>query len=279
MKTIVVIYNYNLPSETDEIYDKLISDGFDENEIVIVDNGSDKNPKASSTNFALPVNIRFTGQAYISLIYLLDFFEFDNFLLITTSAGLKSGINYKNEVMIINSKFKNKFGFVTASLSNGLTKTNAIEQSYEQMTDSYKKVFKYQPIVTLISKELLECCREKKAAYFNLNLKRGWGIDRELQYIANTNGLECYVSRDLSVNWNTNLAHKKGLADESQNKYHVAAESEMSIELSRKYGPYWESIFESAFYNKPIKPTFKNIIKNILVKIGIYKIYIKIFKR
>lgn len=264
-RNIAVIFNFNLPEKTDCIYEKLITDGFNKSDIIVVDNGSDKSPLAKNTNLALPKNVRFTGQAYMALTYLLDFYEFDNVLLITTSAGLKNEVNYLNEVHSICDDFDNDFGFVSASLTGGDTDSNAPEQSLENISERYIKLYKYQPIMILVSKKLLKYCRENEAAYFNLLLKRGWGIDRELQYVADSNDLTCRISRDLSVIWDTNLTHKKGLADESRDKYHQQANIEMEAVFSNRYGYNWETKFMESFGKEVIrKSRIKLFLKYLL---------------
>ncbi|MFM4940801.1 hypothetical protein [Aeromonas enteropelogenes] len=274
MNTKVVIFNYNLPEESDIIYNKLILDGFLKKDVFLVDNGSDKAVKAENTNFSLPINVRFTGQAFMFLTYLLKFIEFDNVLLVTTSAGLKDDINYLDELNALKNDFNGQeFGFISASLNGGLTDTNAPEQSVDNITSKYKEVYAYQPIATLVSKRLLELCSATNSAYFNLDLKRGWGIDRELQYIANKNNLRCFVSRDFTVEWRTNLTYNKNMADESKSSYHGNALQEMQTVLVKKYGLNWEALFKESFYKGKVdfKEKVKSSIKGVLTKFNLYQ--------
>ncbi len=243
-----IVFNYNLPNETTHIYEKLVFDGFNKNKILIVDNGSDKQPAASCTNFSLPVNVRFTGQAFMAISYLLNFFQFDHLLLITTSAGFLEERNYVKDLEKVIEHSKNhKAGFITSSLIGGSTELNAPDQNHALINKDFTNVYKYQPIATVISRQLLVLCQKSSSAYFNLSLKRGWGIDRELQYIANINKMPCYVSKDFVVEWKTNLAHRKKLADESLENYHSEAKIEMIQVLEKKYGRSWKKKFKSAF--------------------------------
>lgn len=272
-----VIFNYNLPDETSEIYNKLISDGFDPKKIIVVDNGSDKREPPSCSNFLLPENIRFTGQAFMVLSYLLKFFEFEQLLLITTSAGVLSERNYFQDVnSVVKFANENNAGFVASSLIGGKTEDNAPRQLCSNMTDAFVPVFKYQPIAMLVSKKLLLKCYEKSSAYFNLDLKRGWGIDRELQYVANLNGMTCYVARDFTVEWRTNLGHRKKMADESVNQYASEADREMVTVLSKRYGIFWEIEFKKAFEERlggcfDKRFSFSVFKKWALLKLGLKK--------
>ncbi|EOC1802131.1 hypothetical protein ACI1IE_004188 [Vibrio vulnificus] len=272
-KNYVIIFNYNLPGKTTAIYEKLLLDGFEDTQIMVVDNGSDRAEIARSTNFLLPFNIRFTGQAYMALTFIMEFCEFDNLVMITTSAGLKDELNYMECLNRVLDDHSYKFGYITASLSGGDSETNAHEQMTTNLEHEYKQIYKYQPIFTVISKELITKCRESKSSYFNLDLKRGWGIDRELQYIANIHGLPCYVSKSLSVNWDTNLTHRKGMADESREKYHLEASIEMESVFSKKYGLNWNDIFIRAFDERHSGESItKALVKKFLYSSGIIRL-------
>jgi hypothetical protein len=273
----VIIFNYNLPEETEEIYNKLILDGFEKGDVIVVDNGSDKARLPKYTGFMLPKNIRFTGQSFMALTYLLDFTDFTEVLLITTSAKLYNNLNYYALYKEKSTYLKNnKIGYVVSSLDGGLTEKTAINQYVHNLTEEYSYVFDYQPIVTLVSRKLLEICRADKAAYFNLKLIRGWGIDRELQYVANKSGLKCVVSKSLLIEWRTNQAHVKGVADESVKTYRTEAEIEMMKVFNKKYGVNWLELFKAQFnvicgdgdYKKNIN--IKYYLKNILIKLGLY---------
>ncbi|MDH5986969.1 hypothetical protein L8R81_18445, partial [Vibrio splendidus] len=225
MKICAVIFNYNLPYETNEIYNKLLSDGFDRNNILVVDNGSEANLKPSCANFILPKNIRFTGQSFITSTLLLEYYDYDCFIFLTTSAKLVDNINYFSEVnKCADLMKKENLGFIAASLFGGRTEDSAPEQNVTLLKKEFTPVYNYQPIATLISRNLLVKCKENNSAYFNLDLIRGWGIDRELQFTANEHGMKCYISKSLVVEWATNLAHKKGVADESVNNYRTESE-------------------------------------------------------
>ncbi|MFM2637862.1 hypothetical protein [Vibrio vulnificus] len=278
MKFCFVIFNYNLPDEADSIYSKLVSDGVCPKSIIIVDNGSDKDKIPKSANFILPKNLRFTGQAYFTSTLLLDFYDYDYCVYITTSAGLFDYINYCKEVnRVINYMTLNNAGFTVASLKGGRTKDSAPNQDIDSLKRDYQQVFDYQPILSVISIELLSLCRTSNSAYFNLDLKRGWGIDRELQYVANLNNLPCFVSKRLSVEWRTNLAHQKGVADESVSNYRTEAELEMLSVFSDKYGSDWDNKFRREFKRvsgqTDIQQKGKNRFLSILHKMGLLKIF------
>lgn len=250
-----VIFNYNLPDQTDEIYDHLVQCGFDEKSILVVDNGSDKATKPKSTNLALPFNIRFSGQANITLNLLMTYRPSPYYLLITTSAELEATLNYKQICQRIIDENSSSFGVVMASLIGGETAKISPQQSHEYLRQNdiaYCTLYSAQPIMTLISHELLLICQKNNAAYFNIQLIRGHGIDIELQHMALTHGLMTYVSRDLWVYWKTNQVHKLQLADESAEEYRCQAQAEMEQCFAIKYGDHWEQQFRAHFINKDL---------------------------
>ena len=183
----------------------------------------------------------------MALTYLLDFFDDQNYLLITTSGRMLDEINYKEKFEDHLTALAGNYGFISAGLFGGLTATNAPDQMYMPKQGGLAKVYKYQPIIMMVSRKLLEVCRRYSAAYFNLQLKRGWGIDRELQFMANLSEINCYVDRSLPVEWLTNSTHASGRADEPTQSYWQEAGKEMESCFGLKYGKDWENIFMKAF--------------------------------
>ncbi|PTB31626.1 hypothetical protein [Photobacterium phosphoreum] len=284
MKIQCVIFNYNLPNQTDETYNTLIKNNFPPDHITVVDNGSDKAPQALSTNLSLPFNVRFSGQANTTLQFLMTYRPSDYYLLITTSAKLDPILNYMHICNLIIDELSESFGVVMASLVGGETEKISPEQSHSDLihhAKPYRSVYSAQPIMTLVSHQLLSICYKNRAAYFNTNLKRGHGIDIELQHMALTHGLTTFVSRDLWVHWKTNQAHKLKLADESAYEYRCQAQAEMEKCFAKRYGEQWEHQFRSQFAkltDTKIKITTINRYKFASLRQLWYEIKLFIFK-
>ncbi|MEC6907165.1 hypothetical protein VXS04_05685 [Photobacterium piscicola] len=284
MKIQCVIFNYNLPKQTDETYDCLIKNNFSSDHIIVVDNGSDKAPPALSTNLALPFNVRFSGQANVTLKFLMTYRPSDYYLLITTSAKLDPTINYLDICHQTIDELSASFGVVMASLKGGETETISPKQSHHDLTQHnipYRSTYSAQPIMTLVSHQLLSICYKKHAAYFNTDLKRGHGIDIELQHMALNHGLTAVVSRDLWVHWKTNQAHKLNLADESAYEYRCQAQAEMEKCFAKRYGEQWEIQFKSQFAKitgAKMKITTRNRYKFASLRQLWYRIKLAFFK-
>lgn len=249
-----IILSYNLPKETDLLYKKLVKDGF--RDIVVVDNGSDKCPPAKSANFLLPKNIRFTGQAKISLIYCMDYFPADYYWLITTSAVLLPNLNYQKKIQ---QAYKNLDKINLGVLSPALTNNKAIaSQQYtaENLKRRYSICFHPEMVASLVSHKLLKICRERKQAYFEKNFVRGWGADYELYYAGFQNNLWSVIAHNIAIGWNNNIGYKKNLGGESLNTYFKKAGQEMEGVLRKKYGKEWYKKMFSLYLKKVNKIKF-----------------------
>lgn len=238
-----IILNYNLGKYADELYSKMISDGFSSEQVILVDNGSDKEPPALNTNFKLPYNVRVSGQLNLVLYYLSLYFPQDYYFIVTTSAKLLEEVNYYQAVKnSIHHLGKRKLGFITCSMvGDGLEDYPQINN--EMLAHDYSRVSDYQPIATIYSHAVIAACIDNSAGPFNLDLKRGWGMDLELKYIAEKLGMENFVSKELKIEWRKNYLHNMGLADESIICYRSKANEEMFASFNRKYGHNWREIF------------------------------------
>ncbi|MCP4354932.1 MAG: hypothetical protein GY793_04730 [Proteobacteria bacterium] len=242
---------------TDDLYAKLISDGFAKEDIVLVDNGSDKKKPAKNTGLALPWNVRVSGQMAMSLRYLHDYFPQDYYMIVTTSVKLFDNVNYKEVTDKIIADMKNRdIGFVTSSLSGGFSEKFS-SQYYDDLVDEYQDTGIFQPMMTIYSHKLIEFSIDNKAGCFNLDLIRGYGMELEMKYLANINGLETLVAKKFHMEWLVNNTHKKGLADENQNSYKNKATQEMERVFIKKYGVNWRVKLMSSKYNKEITNKFR----------------------
>ncbi|RLA80154.1 MAG: hypothetical protein DRG78_11530 [Epsilonproteobacteria bacterium] len=275
-----IIMNYNLPNITDEIYTILESNGFEN--IISIDNGSDIEPRASSSNFILPKNVRVSGQARMALIYLMDYFPSDYYLLINNSGKLLSEINYKDiiekDIKKINKILskKKKLGVLVSSLL-GESAQKDLPYQIPSKEYEYSSFFSPQPICMAISHDLLGICRKNSSSVFNLDLFRGHGIGPELLYEANCNGFLNIISSNFYVDWISNRGYNINKGGEEKSKYHDLAGDEMKMSFCKKYGYFWRYKFYFRFYlntlifrnNKKLLIFYDNILSKIYSKLQI----------
>lgn len=233
--------NYNLPSHADGIYEKLIKDGFNKNNVILVDNGSDKADVAKNTTMRLPWNIRVTGQMKMSMDYLLDYFPEDYYLYISTSASLYDDINYKQVIdYIIDDLSSQNVAMIASSLSGGLYK-NFPTQNHDLLKYEYSIVGLLQPMMVIYEDRFLRSCRNNNIGCYNPSLIRGHGIDTEMRFFADKINKKCIVARDMHIEWLTNHTHVLGLADEPRSQYKAKARKEAVNAFYDRYGKNWRS--------------------------------------
>lgn len=252
-----IILNYNLPEEADNIYTKLVKDGFEQ--IIVVDNGSDKQPVPHSVNFRLPRNIRYTGQARMVLIYCMDYFPSEYYWLITTSTELLPEVNYMKCIHEAISDMRNfKHSLISPSFDQDLP------DKYHFHSTPLNQGRKYgiahpmltQNIAALLPHDILSLCREQQAAFFNLDLYRGHGIMAEYNYCAVKRGYFPVIAYDMPVRWVMNPTHEKKVDVESKEMYLDQAAIEFHKSFAKRYGQFWRSTFVQTFLKqqRKIKP-------------------------
>lgn len=268
----VLVCSYNLPKETEAIYEKLLRDGFDRSDIIVIDNGSDKFPPASCANFKLPFNIRFTGQARMGLDYLMDYFPASHYWLISTSTILSEKINYRESLYNAVSRLQT---YQPAILGHSFEKDQEIyryiyktpeeRQRYEsqfsvQSWSEEKTAHKaglidgwLQLISTVFTHDLLEEARRTGSGFWNRDLYRGWGIAAELIYVANRMGKCALVLYDSHVTWVQNKTYRENKDVESIEEYRKKASAEEKAAFEKRYGRNAYLLFRSWFLRSASK--------------------------
>ena len=79
-KTLVVIYNHNLPSMTDSLWESLEPYKRDDYDMILIDNGSTPEGKSKYTTHETGQNCYFGGAINIAFQYFLESKEYDSLL-------------------------------------------------------------------------------------------------------------------------------------------------------------------------------------------------------
>ena len=264
---VVGITNYNLPRQSDTIYNKLITDGFHPNQIILADNGSDKAPLAKNTNFQIPNNIRCPGICCELANYVLEKIPAKYYLYFGTSAKLLDYINYHQAFKeIIENIEKTNIGIVAPALIND-EMIGLDHQNYTLLPNQPQKIKNFQPIGLLLSHEFLVDCRNNSVAFFSREFRktRGWGSEVELAFFALKNNYKIIVDKRFSIEWRKNFLHFKNLADESTKNYRENAEKEMSAYFSLKYGANWrqELFYATGFLGFAPQPRLPILLRSL----------------
>ena len=88
MKTLVVIYNHNLPDMTNNLWESLHPYRRDDYDMILIDNGSTEDGKSKYTTHETGQNTYFGGALNIALDYFLSSNEYDSLLSLNNEHSL-----------------------------------------------------------------------------------------------------------------------------------------------------------------------------------------------
>ena len=80
VKTLVAIYNHNLPDLTDQLVESLKPYQSDDYDLIVIDIGSDDDRKAHHTTHEIPTNIYFGGGINFAFRHFLSTHDYDSLL-------------------------------------------------------------------------------------------------------------------------------------------------------------------------------------------------------
>lgn len=232
MKIKYLIFNYNLPTETDEIHHKLVADGIHKNDIFVVDNGSDKAEKSKYTRIFVEKNENLPPAFRAGVDYLLANEDFDYCVGINLSTKLLDDFHYPQaiEKTINDAKTQlNDFAFITSSV---------LEHKYvEDVTHNNTNTIIWypslaQPMLVIYRKEFLIQLKNNARGYYmkEYNIRPHPG-EEDMKIFAMQDNKPWAVSHILKHIWLYGQINKKGMAGESRQNYVDAN----SIEIRKYY--------------------------------------------
>ena len=236
MTTILpVIFNYNNLEQANDWYKKLKHNGF--NHIILSDNGSKPDQVSEYTNFFSKTNIFFGGITYKCLNHCLKNISFDYLWICNTSGLLLDDINYyQNFVDCIEEFGSENVGIISPSFK-GSTKSNIKE--FHETNPSHKKPYTIvdfiEGVSVIVKKELLNFAYQKKSAYFNKNLTRGWGQDYEMSINSLENNYINIILSSTPIHFERNFGYKEKKRSESLSHYYKIAEKELFNYVHNQY--------------------------------------------
>ena len=113
MKTLVVIYNHNMPEMTDNLWEMLEPYKRDDYDMILIDNGSTKEGKSKYTTHETGQNCYFGGAINIAFQYFLDSGEYDSLLSLNNDLILQ-GPNFVRTLR--DEMFKGDYKIVSPSV-------------------------------------------------------------------------------------------------------------------------------------------------------------------
>jgi glycosyltransferase involved in cell wall biosynthesis len=242
MKTTIGILSFNNPNYTDRLVEninKLIKINY---QLIVFDNGSDKDKISKYTTHRCDDNVRMTG-GFNNIIKSAN--EFDYIWFFTNDCYFVTEDVDPLENMLEKFIKYNDIGILHPSLDQ---KVNVCYDIKNTKSSGVKIVSEYDFVCPMFSKKALEYC----GGNFNNNLICGWGIDYETSFLVRSNNLKVAINHDLIVMHNTSATYDQGLdcTYSDRNKFYDAAFKEMYSVLDQKYGVGWSYKFKSMYREK-----------------------------
>ncbi len=163
-KTIVIILNHNLPELTDNLFESLDKYQGDEYDLVVMDNGSNKDLKSKYTTIHLKKNYFWGGALNVAYKYLLERPVYDSLLFLNNDIELNSEIFVKT---LRKELFNNNLAIVSPCISG---KPNPWKQMQNWGCKSTRVVKWIDNQAPLFHRKIIESIKQ-----FDETLIYGWG--------------------------------------------------------------------------------------------------------
>ncbi len=219
MKTLVAIYNHNMPEITDQLFEALKP--FESNiyEIVVIDNGSKRSKKSKYTTHFINENSYFGGALNFAFNLVLENKEYDSLL------------SLNNDIILHGEKFVLELRSIMFDLDYKLLSPCVLQpeqtQCYWKTMHNWgsKKVRDVKWVdfqSPMIHRELIEEIKQ-----FPPKLIYGWGQDVYSGYICNKNNWQVGVVDWLAIIHYSSLTYRSKNSNMGMSDYSKKAEKNM----------------------------------------------------
>ena len=217
-KTLVVIYNHNLPSMTDSLWESLEPYKRDDYDMILIDNGSTPEGKSKYTTHETGQNCYFGGAINIAFQYFLESKEYDSLLSLNNDLILQ-GPNFVRTLR--KEMFDGGYKIVSPSV---LQIENQCKWKYMHCwnADGIRDVKWVDFQAPLLHKDLIE-----KIKQYPDELIYGWGQDMLSCIICDQEGWKVGVVDKCPLIHYSAKTYKEGKSDLDLNTYCRNAEGGM----------------------------------------------------
>ena len=217
-KTLVVIYNHNLPSMTDSLWESLEPYKRDDYDMILIDNGSTPEGKSKYTTHETGQNCYFGGAINIAFQYFLESKEYDSLLSLNNDLILQ-GPNFVRTLR--KEMFDGGYKIVSPSV---LQIENQCKWKYMHCwnADGIRDVKWVDFQAPLLHKDLIE-----KIKQYPDELIYGWGQDMLSGIICDQEGWKVGVVDKCPLIHYSAKTYKEGKSDLDLNTYCRNAEGGM----------------------------------------------------
>lgn len=222
-----------MSEHTDKMY-RMLCRSMLEEDIYILDNGSDKESMHPRTRIPLPTNRKVSG-AY-RVIFDREINQRKSFFVtITTSATLLKQ-NYKKTIVkttkslkkekwsAIYSKIENVDGWVDVAIPEQIGVDNFI-----------KNPMFAQPIFTIWNTKYISELKRKKHGWYDIAYHHGQGATEDMRMYNLDTGWDEFTTPLLSIDWYRNSTFREGRGEHSQREYFKHNKQEFNARFKEKF--------------------------------------------
>lgn len=205
-----------------------------EEDIYILDNGSDKEPMHSKTRIQLPTNKKVSG-AYRTI--------FDReikqgkpfFVTITTSAILLKQNYKKTIVKTTKSLIKEKWSAIYSKIENVDGWIDVFIPEQIGVDNFIKNPMFAQPIFTIWNTKYISELKSKKHGWYDVAYHHGQGATEDMRMYNLNTGWDEFTTPLLSIDWYRNSTFREGRGEHTQKEYFKANKKEYFQRFKEKF--------------------------------------------
>lgn len=245
----IALLNYNLPEETDFVYDALVSN-LDKTtyEICVVDNASDKAPPSKNTTIKSIVNGRTMGAILLAAHYFnrKPDVKYVFYMHNDMTFREKGDILYD---MVLHMEANPQIAVVHPALNQAATPVwigdrFTVHNPYNK--EKYRRVMpNHADVINMddTSPILVRKTDWNLVGGQDPRLSRCYGSGKDFYTSLHKIGKEIHMCDDVVINHHGQYTYMKNVGDESYQNLDKEAWVEMEIVMSEKYGKNWKDMF------------------------------------
>lgn len=245
----IALLNYNLPVETDYVYDNLVKNLTKTNyEICVLDNASDKAPPSKHTTIKTIVNGRTMGAILMAAHYFNRKQDVKYIFFFHNDMTFRSEPDILHD-MVVHMEENPNIAVIHPALNQDATPVYIGDRFtvYNPTTNGgYRRVMPNQHgVITMddTSPILVRKSDWNLVGGQDPRLSRCYGSGKDFYTQLHKAGKEIYMYDGVVINHHGQYTYRKNVGDESYENLDREAYVEMEWVMSEKYGPNWKELF------------------------------------
>lgn len=240
-KVAIVLLNYNMPERAEDIIAHVLARVEVPYELIVVDNGSDVVPPAVGTNLFLGKNVQVAngfrmGLAYADAVAAWERFDFFAYwFLITSLDFLPDDLNDPLSPLLKEMVDDPSVAMVVPSLSTD-TNTAWDNQKLRSASDKPGGLTRETWGTDFYLAGLVRADWFNKIGRFNPELRFGWGVCSEVNWMARRDGMKIILHNEVTIHKETDIGYAMDRMNMTAEDRRINSSDEMVSVLEQKYG-------------------------------------------